>query len=129
MPHQGSRRERSEAQPTVVEDTGRLRVAGVEDLETAVEKHPVDEVGADPATDRIRCLENVNAAARSAQMPRAGQAGEAGTHHQYVRCRHGVTVRRTAGLDLLDLLDLLEPLDLPGVATSGYGRRTRSVGV
>ena len=80
-PHQRAGHEPLQVQRVVVEHPLRLGVAGVVHLEAAVEQHPVDDVGADPAADGVAGLVHLDLEPRCGQPAGAGQARQARPHH------------------------------------------------
>ncbi len=72
-----------------VEDLAQHRVAGVEPGEAAVAAVAVHQVGADPAADPGRALQDAHDQARLLQRPCAGEPGDAGADHGHVRGVHG----------------------------------------
>ena len=65
-----------------------LRIAGVEDLEAAVERPSVDPVAAGPAADAVAGLQHGDGASGSLQVAGRAETGKAGTDHHDLRLRH-----------------------------------------
>ena len=59
-------------------------VADVDVLEAAVTAEPVDDIGADPATDASRAFENAHRDSGLLQRPCAGESGDPGADHGHV---------------------------------------------
>ncbi len=81
----------------MVEDPLRLRVAGVVHLEAAVQQHPVDDVGADPAAHGVARLAHDDLDARRPEVPRAGQPGQPCPDHHDLRHPGSVGVEKRSG--------------------------------
>ena len=79
-PHAGAGEEPAQLERVQIE-VGRPRVAGVQDLEAAVDEEAVDPVGRQPAPDVAGGLEHVDVAARGGQPGGRRQTGQARTDH------------------------------------------------
>jgi hypothetical protein len=75
---EGPRHERPEVERGVVEDAPRLGVGRQVDLEAPVEQEPVDLVGPHAPADAVGGLEHGDVDAADGELPRAGEAGQAG---------------------------------------------------
>jgi hypothetical protein len=80
-------------------EIGRPRVAGVEDLEAAVDDEAVDAIGGQPPAGVLTRLDDVDVAPGLPESPRGGQTRESRAHHDdfgTLRQGHRRSLARTA---------------------------------
>ena len=90
--------EGAQVQRRLVEEAGKFGVRRVVHLEPAVEAPSVHQRGAHAAAHAVGGFEQCDGAARSDQVQRAGDPGEAGAHDDHVGLVHAPQASPRAGL-------------------------------